>query len=781
MTADSTVRAQYGAGPAQARRGGAARAVRTARSATMARVFARLGRAVALRPRAVLVAWVVLAVLGYALAGLGVHGQSLFDRLHTGAPGVPGSESAQGRQILDDASTAGSSLTLVLQHVDPHNPAVAAPIRQARADVSAIPGVATVVDPLVLPGGASDPAAAPLIARGGDGFLVVVGLKPNLTSSEQQHAVDAVAARLGQVPAELRAAAPHATGLVGGAPLVVDAITSQVKQDLRTGETIALPIALVVMVLVFGGFLAASMPMAGAIASIAGGLAALLAFSYWLELDSSVVNVVTVLGLGLSIDYGLLIVSRFREEILHLVADGDAERVRRRRGDGVVITAIERAMATAGRTVAFSAVTVAISIAGLLAFSPSILRAFGAAGVAVVLVALATALTLVPALLTLSGRRLARPSLIARVPGLRGVLRRTSDVQRDEGAFSSLARWTQRHRWLVLVGSLAILGILALPLRHIELRNSTTELLPTDSVQREYVETIARDYPAASTPAITVVAQTHLDDAKAWAEQLSHLPHVRAVDPPQALGPYVSIGVRPGSTDAGGPVSRGVVREIRGLSPAFPTWVTGQAASEVDFTHAVGKGVLWAVGVVAFATLVLLFLMTGSVLMPIKALLTNALSIAASLGVLVWAFQDAHLAGVLGFTSPGGIETYVVALVVAFAFGLAMDYEVFLLSRIKEFVDAGLSNDEAVRRGLQRSGRIITSAAAIVVVVFAGFVAGKLLVIKEVGFALAVAVTVDATLVRLLLVPATMTLLGRWNWWAPRPLRWLHDRLGFVH
>jgi RND superfamily putative drug exporter len=224
-----------------------------------------------------------------------------------------------------------------------------------------------------------------------------------------------------------------------------------------------------------------------------------------------------------------------------------------------------------------------------------------------------------------------------------------------------------------------------------------------------------------------------------------------------------------------------MVRALQADRPDFPTYVVGQASALQDFTDSMFDRAVIAFALVAIATLVLLFLMTGSVVMPVKALLTNAVSIAASLGVLVWAFQDGHLAGLLSFEPTGGIETYVVALVIAFAFGLAMDYEVFLLSRIQELVRAGVPNDEAVRRGLQRSGRIITSAAAIVIVVFAGFVAGKLLVIKEVGFALAVAVAVDATVVRLLLVPATMTLLGRWNWWAPAPLRRLHDRWHVVH
>lgn len=747
----------------------------------MARVFARVGRAVAHHPRLTVVAWLVLAVLGYGLAVLGVHGENLFDRLSTGAPSVPGSESAEGRQILEDADQSGPSLTLVLQGVDPTDPDVATAMVPVRAELTAIDGVASVIDPLGLPDGAANPAAAPLVATDGDGFLVVVEIEPDLSADDEQAALDEVEARLRDVPDDLEVAAPGVTGIVGGNTLIVQAITDQVETDLRTGETIALPVALLIMVLVFGGFLAAAMPMAGAIASIAGGLAALLAFSYVLDLDSSVVNIVTVLGLGLSIDWGLLMVSRFREELHRLVDDDGGQGSRRRRGDGAVLTAIERTMATAGRTVTFSALIVAISIAGLLVFQPPILRAFGAAGVAVILVAMATALTLVPALLVLAGRRLIRPSILARVPGLRGILRRTADVQTEEGVFSRLTGRVQRHPWLVLTGCLVVLGVLALPLRHLELRNSTTELLPAGSTQREFVDTLASDYPAASTPAITVVTQTSLEDATAWATTLEDIEGVASVDPPSPVGSYVVIGVRPDTDDPGDAVARGVVEDIRALDAPFPTWVTGQAAAQIDFTAAVVARAPWAIGIVALATLVLLFLMTGSVVVPVKALLTNALSLAASLGVLVWVFQDGHLSGLLNFTSTGGIETYVIALVIAFAFGLAMDYEVFLLSRIKECVDAGMPNDAAVRLGLQRSGRIITSAALIVIVVFAGFVAGDLLVIKEVGFSLAVAVLIDATLVRMLLVPATMTLLGKANWWAPPFLRRLYARLSITH
>jgi RND superfamily putative drug exporter len=295
------------------------------------------------------------------------------------------------------------------------------------------------------------------------------------------------------------------------------------------------------------------------------------------------------------------------------------------------------------------------------------------------------------------------------------------------------------------------------------------------------VQVLAEQYPASTSAAVPVVARTSVADAQAVVPDLEALDGVASVDAPVARGSVVVIGVRPDTDDPGGADAQAVVHELRDLDLPFEAYVGGQAANQIDFTDALVDRAPWALGIVAVATLVLLFLMTGSVLVPIKALLTNIVSLCASLGVLVWVFQDGHLSGLLAFDPTGGIETYVLALVIAFAFGLAMDYEVFLLSRIKELHDAGAPNDVAVRLGLQRSGRVITSAAAIIIAVFAGFVAGELLVIKEVGFSLAVAVLIDATLVRLLLVPATMTVLGDLNWWAPAPLRRLHARLAITH
>jgi RND superfamily putative drug exporter len=743
-------------------------------------VFETLGRRIARRPLLSVVVWALLTAAGFGVAVVGVGGESLFERLSSGEPYVPGSESQVANDLIEESSIQGASLTLLLDGVDPATDGVVEAMAPVHEDLTALDGVATVIDPLLLPQGVANPAAAPLIATDGDGFLVVVELEPDLDEDARDEALAAVERRLDAVPADLADVAPDATGVVGGESLIVESITDQVEEDLATGEAIALPIALLVMVLVFGGLLAASMPMVGAIASIAGGLGTLYAFSYGLDLDSSVVNVVTLLGLGLSIDYGLLIVSRFREELHAAIAVEDTQPHRRHRRDVAVGTAVARTMATAGRTVAFSALTVAISVAGLIIFRPDILRAFGAAGVAVILIALATALTLVPAMLAVFGRRLLRPGLVSRVPGLRVLLARTADVQSEEGAFSRLAERVQRRPWAVLGGVLVVLAVLSLPLGHLQLRNSTIELLPADSVQREYVEALAADYPASSSPSVVVVAQTSVEDATTWATDLAQIDGVESVDPPLALGSRVLVGVRTAG-DAAGDTAQEVVRDVRDLDPGFRAWVTGQAAGQIDFVTALTDRAPWAGALVVVATFVLLFLMTGSVVIPVKALLTNVISLAASLGVLVWAFQDGNLTGLLAFTSTGGIETYVVALVIAFAFGLAMDYEVFLLSRIKELHDAGHPDDESVRLGLQRSGRIITSAATIIVVVFTGFVFGELLVIKEVGFSLAVAVIIDATLVRLLLVPATMTLLGRWNWWAPTSLRRVYDRLAITH
>jgi putative drug exporter of the RND superfamily len=570
---------------------------------------------------------------------------------------------------------------------------------------------------------------------------------------------------------------PHTDRLsVGGAALLVDDIVGQIQTDLQTGEGIAIPVSLLVMVFVFGGLVAAGMPIAGAIASISGGLAILWGFSYVLDLDATVVNIVTVMGLALCIDYGLLIVSRFREEVAR-VAPGVAHRDLTA---DQVEDAVAGALATAGRTVLFSALIVGISLSGLVVFEAPIMRAIGAAGVSVVLVALLVALTMVPALCALGARRLGR--------------RRGAEAAPDHGVFSRLATVVQARPGVTTVVTMAVLLLLAVPALGLRLTSSGVELLPAGAEQREFFERLDEDFPVLAAPDVLVAAQATPEQAAAWEEELAGLPGVESVVL-QDLGAFPT-GVEAPGADPDGPglvsiglhttgaamddPARDLVDTVRDLDPGFPTWVTGQAASLADFTASVLDRAPYAVLWIAGATFVLLFLLTGSVVIPTKALLLNVVSLGASLGILVWVFQHGHGDFLLGFESTGAIESVIPLLVLAFGFGLSMDYEVFLLARIIELHEQGFDDDTAVRLGLQRSGRIITSAALIMVIVFSGFAAGQMLVIKQTGFALAVAVAIDATIVRVILVPATMTLLGHWNWWAPAWLKCLHARYGIT-
>jgi RND superfamily putative drug exporter len=723
-------------------------------------VLAGLGRQLARRAGLVVVGWVLLVALGFATAAGLVTGEGVFDRLSNGAPQVPG-ESKDGLDLLARTAPAGNTVFLLLDGVDPADPALRQAITEARADVAAIDGVLTVQDPYAPDG----PTPSPYLAADGRAVLVAVALRRDLPDAA---AVEAAVDR------RLETVAPAgARVLIGSNSKIFNEITGQVREDLSRGELIALPVSLLIMVVVFGGFIAAGMPLLGALASIAGALASLLGVSYLIDLDASVVNIVSVLGLGLCIDYGLLVVSRYREELRALGIGPHDGLPRAQRSVALAAT-----MASAGRTVLFSALTVAISLTGLLVFSSPFLQAAGAAGVSVVLVALLVALTLVPALIVLAGKRLARPGLLTRIPGL---LRRFGDVAPPEGFFSRLARRVQRRAALVVIAVLVVLAALALPALGMRMVSSGVDLLPASSGQRQLFDQLDHRFPLVASPGVTVVTRLPAAEAATWAQSLATLPGVAGVSPPQERpgpdGPLQVIGVRPAGDDASD-AARQLVREVREHRPDAPTWVTGSSALLVDFLDGTKQRAPYAVALVVLATFVLLFLMTGSVLVPLKALLMNVASLGASFGVVVWVFQDGHLRGLLGFTPVGGIETTLPSLLLAFGFGLAMDYEVFLLSRIKELYDSGVPNDEAVARGLQRSGRIITSAALVVVVVFAGFVFGDLLIIKETGLALAVAVAVDATLVRILLVPATMTLLGEWNWWAPGPLRRLHARFG---
>jgi RND superfamily putative drug exporter len=703
--------------------------------------------------RLVAVVALLLSVGGYLVAALGVGGPSLFSRLEVGEPTVAG-EAMQGRQLLTANDPTGPSIQGLWDELDPSTPEVQAALAAAHADLAAVPGVLQVLDPTTI-----GPAA---IATDGRAVLITVQLVKGLADAQEQEANDAVLARL----AELPAAVPGSTVGLTGEQLIQQTITDQVEADLKKGEGISLPLSLLIMVLIFGGFAAAGVPLAGAAAAIAGGLVSLLLFTYVVTLDATVVNVVSVLGLGLSIDYSLLMVSRYREQ-MHDLWDLTTPGAHRTVPAEVRERAMAITMSTAGRTVIFSGVTVAIAVSGLLLIDMTIIRSVGAGAVSVVVIAVAV-----------STKHVAGSGSLAKLPGLRRYAGAFDHAPSDEGWFASWATKVQRRPWLAFLSVAGVLIVLSIPAWRMNLVSSGVELLPPDNAQRELYVEIQDRFPATAQPQVTVVAMAKDSAALAdLATQVADLPDVERVTEVQLVGDVASLGVFTTAEAADG-----VVQEIRDVRPAEPqTWVTGPAAVLVDFQDQLVHDVPIALLFVVVATLVLLFLLTGSVLVPVKALLMNMLSLGATFGVLVLIFQDGRFEGLLNFTSTGGIEAILPVIIFAFAFGLSMDYEVFLLSRIKEYRDQGYGNDDSVRLGLQRTGRIITSAALLIVIVFSGFILGDLLAIKQTGVALAVAVLIDATLVRIILVPATMTLLGEWNWWAPRPLRRLHDKLGLTH
>jgi RND superfamily putative drug exporter len=731
----------------------------------------RIGTASAQHPFIVLGAWLVLLAAIFATALLGLGGQSLFGRLSNNAPSVQG-ESYHGSQLLAP-STKSTTYTLLVHGVDLQSAELVSTAAGLSRETATLTR-ARYLDPLAVPlraDGSRQPAIAPLFSKDGRGVLlsvstVGVGHRAPTSAAESQ-----VRKLLNSTATTLRTDYPHATISVGGGTLLLQSLLGQSSKDLERGEMVALPIALVVMLVVFGGFIAAGLPLVGALASILGAFGVLLATTFVTSIDATVINVVTAIGLGLSIDYGLLLVSRFREEYRARGGGAGLDPPGRRT---VRIAAIGATTASAGRTVAFSGTTFAIASLGLLVFEPAVVREIGLAAVFVTVVAMLSALTLMPALLSVSGERLTRPGVLTRVPGLRAFMGRFGDLAPEDGFFSRLTRRLQRHPAIVTIACAAALLAIGSPLLSLQLANTSVDAVPRVSSQYTFTTTVVNDFPDAATPRIELVTRTRAD-AESWARAVSSISGVKSVDPPKQSGKGWGTAVHVAGSDG-----VKVVHAIRAHPPAFAHWVTGLDASTADLADSLVRGSPWALLIIVLGTVVLLFLMTGSLIVPIKALVASALSLGAAMGALVWGFQDGNFAGILNFDSSNvyGVDVIVLLLTIVFGFGLAMDYEMFLLSRIKDQRDAGRGGRESIAIGLQRSGRIITSAALIIIVVFAGFATGDLMIIKQLGIALAVAVFFDATLVRCLLVPAFMTWQQGIMWWAPRWAKRLHARIG---
>jgi putative drug exporter of the RND superfamily len=663
------------------------------------------------RPVIVLVIWLAVVGAGFTV-GVGV-----FDRLVATVGVVPGSEADRARDLRAATAPEPDTLTAVVAEVDANSPAVRAAIERAGADVRAIPGVTEVSQPLPSP-------------ETGRALLFTVTMAPG------DHAESAAAAA--ERIHALSADAAGSTVTVAGGSLTEDEFNAQAARDVARAEILTTPVVLLLLLLVFGGLVAAGLPLLIAVAGVAGAFGILLAFSYLTDVSVYAIQVVTMLAVGLAVDYALLVVNRFREE---RAIDPEARR------------AVVRAAGTAGRTVLFSGLTVAVALAGLTVFPDPFLRSMGLAGVAVVVVDMLAALTLLPALLALFGKRI-RP----RAPRPVG-----------QGFFARVARGVQRRPAVTALAVLAGMVFIAIPVLDLRLSMGDPRLLPTSTQTRALHEEMVVHYPEQVRPdpvSAVVSAPPDSGDVTSLRDRIAAMDGVRDVE----VVPVGQITVL--NADVDEPAQDGVARAVRDLPSAVDVLVAGDAANLIDYRQMLIDRLPWAVGLVALGTLVLLFLFTGSVLLPVKAVLTNLLSIGAALGAVVWVFQW----GNLGAESLGGTNLTIPVLVAAIAFGLSVDYEVFLLSRMRERWVAGAPADVAVSEGLQLTGRIVTAAALLLAVVFAGFLAGGFVPIRAIGLGLVLAVLLDATIVRTLLVPATMTLLGRYNWWAPGQLRRFHTR-----
>ena len=720
--------------------------------------------------------WAVLAATLVAVVVSGVVGGSAITRLKSGGFDDPAAESTRAAEVLrDQFGTGDPNLVLLVtaKGGDVDDPAVAAAGEAITRRLAAEPDLAQVLSYWA--------ADAPALKSADGAQALVLG---RITGDEED--LDARAAALTDTyardDADLRVQ-------VGGQAQVVREVGEQVEADLARAEAIAVPITLLLLVLVFASAVAGILPLAVGGFAIVGTLLVLRVLAQVTDVSVYALNLTTALGLGLAIDYSLFIVSRYREEL----------RAGRDPGDALIVT-----MRTAGRTVLFSAATVAVSLLALLVFPLYFLRSFGYAGIAVVALAAVGALVVLPALLAVLGRRVDR----FRLP----IGRRAAVREPGTGFWHRIATWVMRRPVPIALAVVAFLVLLGTPFLGVRFGLPDDRVLPASAEGRQVADTIRDNFATDESSALSVVApgigdpRAHLADIDGYAAALSRLDGVERVDaltgayadgarlqgPPPAADAAIApearrfaaadgtwLSVVP-SVEPFSEAGEELVAAVRDLPAPLGAQVTGPSAQLVD-TKASLFGLLpVAAAIIALVTFVLLFLMTGSVVIPAKALVLNLLSLTAVYGAMVWVFQDGNLAGVLGFTPTGTIDTSMPVLLFCIAFGLSMDYEVFLLSRIKEEHDRTGDTVAAVAVGLERTGPIVTTAAALLAIVFVAFATSQVSFLKLFGIGTALAILVDATLIRALLVPAFMRLAGQANWWAPAPLRRLHARVGLA-
>jgi len=684
---------------------------------------------------------VALAILFFAIAG--AIGGGVADKLDPYGADDPDTETYKAAEQLREAGHRDTSLVVLIDGPI-ETVATKQRVRRIEAELERDPEVAAVY------GYDNVTKRREFFANDGQSQYVTVALKAT-DDKHWQEAAERVADDLAGRP-----------GIkVGGPALAQAQVNDQVEADLQRAEMLAFPLLFLLSLLFFRSLVAAALPL------LVGGLAIVgtfLTLSIASELGSISIfalNLTTGLGLGLAIDYSLFVVSRYREEIAK---------------DGPGLPAMRRTMATAGRTVLFSSLTVAAALASLLVFPQRFLYSMGLGGAAVALLAAVVALVVLPAVLALLGNRVnaGAPKFLQR--------RAEADARPDSaGVWYRLSRFVQRFPGRIAIAATVLMLTLGIPFWSIEFTSVDAQVLPQDRSARQVDDILRADFPPFRDTPIDVLAKG-VDEVEGLVlrAEILKIPGVADVDGPTALenGDTLlqAFSKSPHISDA----SQETVRQIRDIEPlpGSTFQVTGATADFIDFQSSLVDHLPVAVAIVVIATLLILFLMTGSLVLPVKALAMNVLNLSAVFGILVFVFQDGRLEGLLDYTSQGGLEQTMPVLLFALAFGLSTDYAVFLLSRIKEARDAGASNADSVAIGLERTGRIVTAAAVLFAIAIGAFATSEIVFIKQNGLGTALAVLLDATIIRALLVPSLMELLGEWNWWAPKPLRRLHDRFG---
>ncbi len=533
-----------------------------------------------------------------------------------------------------------------------------------------------------------------------------------------------------------------------GGGVVTNAINTKIKEDLLLAEGIAIPLTFILLAFVFGALVASAMPLVVGVGAILGSF--FITYLLTLATDVSVfaLNLITGLGLGLGIDYALLIVNRFREELHN--------------GKSVEESAIIT-VGTAGKTVFYSGLTVMVTLSALLLFPLNFLKSFGYAGVVVTLFAIFGALIPLPALLAILGKRVDK-----------GVTRKSALTPKEDGRWAKTARAVMAKPVPVVVASLALLGILALPVANIAFAQVDSRVLPASdpaAISSQIIEDRFTSFEGSPIEIILPSGAGKEAELNAFLTAAAQVEGISRVGQLEYAGQDIRVQIIPGTSSRSLDAER-IIKELRAIDKPDGLLIGGAAADFTDSQGGIARTLPWALGWIGLAVFILIFVFTGSIILPIKAVLLNGLSLVATLGAITWIFIDGHLKWLVGdFTVTGTLDTGSVILVAVVVFGLSMDYELFLLSRIREEHLQGKSNVESVAVGLQRSARIITAAALLLAVVFAAFMTSGVTSIKMLGFGVSFAVLLDATLVRALLVPALMRLFGERNWWAPKSLR----------